>query len=312
MESLEVETRDGLQRVALDKPRLTIGRLPGNDVVLPYTSISRHHAEVRLRNREWWIIDMSSTNGLHVNGRVVKEHLLRPGDRVMLAPSIIVNFVSPQARLERTVEGTIQLPSIAPPSAPTPAQAAQLTVPHAAAEVDPFERPVDVVASSISVPLPRRKPATAPVSTPVQVPPAAAPPQERRPPRAAAPRRGKQQQMRDEALDAWLRDEQIEAPIFEEKGPSLPPQNGPDDRDLPFDSPFALMRRIDAPPASAAKKPLLVLCPTCHQRTAPDSPYCWNCHQTIAQPCRVCHLYLLPIQAKCPRCDTPNDKAVRR
>ena len=118
--------------------------------------------------------------------------------------------------------------------------------------------------------------------------------------------------MQDEALDAWLRDEQIETPIFEEKVPAQQPRTGPDERDLPFDSPFALMRRTDAPPASATKKALLIVCPTCHQRTAPDSPYCWNCHQTIAQPCRVCQLYLLPIQAKCPRCDTPNARAIKR
>jgi hypothetical protein len=56
----------------------------------------------------------------------------------------------------------------------------------------------------------------------------------------------------------------------------------------------------------------LHICQTCGQRTAPDVELCHACHQSIARPCDICHASLLPIQDRCPRCQTPNPSAVRR
>lgn len=57
---------------------------------------------------------------------------------------------------------------------------------------------------------------------------------------------------------------------------------------------------------------LLHVCQTCGQLTAPDAVYCQNCHHSIAYECANCHLSLLPIQDRCPRCQTPNAASVRR
>ncbi len=295
MDALEIETRDGLQRMPLDKSRLTIGRLPGNDIVLPFASISRHHAELRLRGHDWWIADLGSTNGLHVAGRVVKEYLLRHGDQVVLAPSIILHFVSGKGLRDVTVEGTVQLPSMRPPSGPIPSPNA-ITAPAAQVAPPPLPNAAEIAAAA-SMPLPRRHLGlTAP-------PPSAAAP--RYAPPGPAPLPAAPPPLSDNDLDAWLDD----TPAAVEH-PVVTPPAGPH---LSLRSPFALMRRRhESPSAPAAKKPILYLCPTCGERTAPDSPYCWSCRQTIAQPCRACQLYLLPIQAACPRCHTPNHNAVRR
>ncbi len=93
MAHLVIETRDGVQRVALDRERLSIGRLSHNDVVLPFAQISRQHAELRRINAQWWIADLHSTNGLHLNDRRIQEHALRSGDSVLLAPGITLLFV---------------------------------------------------------------------------------------------------------------------------------------------------------------------------------------------------------------------------
>jgi hypothetical protein len=277
LDVLEIETRDGLQRFPLDKPRLTIGRLPGNDIVLPFAQISRHHAEVRQRGADWWIIDLGSTNGLRVGANKVKEYLLHGGDRVLLAPTIALYFVSQRPPEDLTVEGTVQLPAVATPARPTPTRTP--TTP----EPDPFTISASEIAAAASMPLPRRKLGlTAPPQQAAARPPAPEP--------------------TDAELDAWLN----------EYPPAGPPPQKPR-AGLPLPTPFALLRRKGpAAPAPAKQKPLLYLCPTCGERTAPDSPYCWSCRQTIAQPCRQCGLFLLPIQAVCPRCEAPNAHSVRR
>src|SRR5579884_42362 len=94
MAYLEIETREGVRRVALDRDRLSIGRLAYNDVVLPYAQISRQHAELRRINGQWWIADLHSTNGLHIESRRVQEHALKPGDTVVLALGINLRFLS--------------------------------------------------------------------------------------------------------------------------------------------------------------------------------------------------------------------------
>jgi hypothetical protein len=93
MPYLEFETPDGSRRVALDRERLSIGRLSHNDVALPYSHISRQHAELRRIDGRWWIADLHSTNGLRINARRLQEQELANGDRIVLAPGISFRFV---------------------------------------------------------------------------------------------------------------------------------------------------------------------------------------------------------------------------
>jgi hypothetical protein len=290
MDLLEVETREGVQRVPLAKQRITIGRLPGNDIVLPYTSISRHHAEIRLHGDDWWITDLSSTNGLHINGNSVHEHILRDGDGITLAPGIVLHFMSQNhKRARRVVEGsTVELPAVK-------AQRREPITPSPAASSAADEAPdtqVDALAAVADIAMPRRR---------MVVPPsAAAPPPEPSPLLATAPATPEE--------DLWLTDGRAATP-----SPSVTnPTPAVDTRDVPFNSPYAIMRQSATTTATVAKKPILIQCHTCGASTAPDSPYCWQCHGTIARPCPQCGLFLLPIQARCPRCDALNPHGIRR
>lgn len=78
----------------LDKPVLTIGRLPANDVHVPSQRVSRLHAKVRwdAMERGWVIEDAESLNGLVYHGQRVDQHLLQRGDRIYLAPSAVLQF----------------------------------------------------------------------------------------------------------------------------------------------------------------------------------------------------------------------------
>jgi hypothetical protein len=61
-----------------------LGRSRRCDIVLTDPNVSRQHAEVRREGGEFVVRDLDSTNGLRVNGRVVKQATLRAGDRVEL------------------------------------------------------------------------------------------------------------------------------------------------------------------------------------------------------------------------------------
>jgi S1-C subfamily serine protease len=73
------------QALIFSGPRVRIGRSRDNDVPLPEVESPRasaHHAEARLENGAWWIVDLDSMNGTLVNGAAVQRALLRTGDRL--------------------------------------------------------------------------------------------------------------------------------------------------------------------------------------------------------------------------------------
>lgn len=68
---------------------VTIGRLPGCDVVLADPGASRRHAEIRRDGDRYEIADLGSTNGTMVNGRYVGRSELRDGDRVTIGSTTL-------------------------------------------------------------------------------------------------------------------------------------------------------------------------------------------------------------------------------
>lgn len=61
-----------------------VGRLPDNDIVFNDPRVSRHHAQLLEQNGRWVVRDTGSTNGTAVNGKVIREAPLRPGDAISL------------------------------------------------------------------------------------------------------------------------------------------------------------------------------------------------------------------------------------
>ena len=74
--------QSGRQRVVRLGPRLTIGRLPDNDVALVWDDkVSRRHAHITRTPDGWVLADDDSRNGSYVNGeRVADERPLTDGD----------------------------------------------------------------------------------------------------------------------------------------------------------------------------------------------------------------------------------------
>jgi hypothetical protein len=71
--------------ILLQRPVLLVGRHAECDIRLDRPQISRRHCCVAQACERLVIRDLGSHNGLRVNGRVVEEAQLRPGDEVAIA-----------------------------------------------------------------------------------------------------------------------------------------------------------------------------------------------------------------------------------
>ena len=61
---------------------LTMGRAPGNSLQVHDTRVSREHCRIERRGKEWWVVDLGSSNGTRVNGTRVDRQCLNEGDEV--------------------------------------------------------------------------------------------------------------------------------------------------------------------------------------------------------------------------------------
>jgi two-component system, NtrC family, sensor kinase len=84
-----IQGRDRGKVFDLRGTQLMMGRDPLCDVPLTDASISRHHAELRVEEGKFHIIDLNSSNGTFVNGVPVSEAAIRPGDQIRLGTQIL-------------------------------------------------------------------------------------------------------------------------------------------------------------------------------------------------------------------------------
>ena len=75
------------ERISITRTPVAVGRLSTNDIVLSDPNISRRHAELRREGGRWVLVDLGSTNGTVVNGKLAKEHVLKDGDEISFGTS---------------------------------------------------------------------------------------------------------------------------------------------------------------------------------------------------------------------------------
>jgi len=75
--------------------RTSIGRTPDNDLQLDTKFVSRHHAIILAGPVQTIVEDLSSTNGVLVNGRRVSRHSLKDGDAVVIGKTKFLFAVRP-------------------------------------------------------------------------------------------------------------------------------------------------------------------------------------------------------------------------
>lgn len=100
---------EGGRVVRLEQPILNVGRQRDNQVVLDDPTISRHHAQIRLRFGHYTLFDLGSTTGTLINGQRVREAMLRSGDIIVIGNKTLIYVEEPASvsQLERGDTGPI-------------------------------------------------------------------------------------------------------------------------------------------------------------------------------------------------------------
>src|SRR6188508_2106248 len=105
------------RRMVFNKPEVTIGRVQGNDIVLPKGNVSKRHARIVLKDGKFIIVDLKSTNGTYVNGRKITSPLVvKDSDKIYIG-DFIVGVDEAAAEGDGPSETTTPPPNRNPPQA---------------------------------------------------------------------------------------------------------------------------------------------------------------------------------------------------
>lgn len=78
------------RREAFDRPELSVGRVQGNDLMLPKGNVSKRHARLVFRDGRFIVSDLNSTNGTYVNRRRISQAtIVREGDRIYIGDFVL-------------------------------------------------------------------------------------------------------------------------------------------------------------------------------------------------------------------------------
>jgi len=100
---VEIWTLEGVRRMDLTGGRVTVGKGPGNDIVLEDTRVSRLHASLERFAEGWCVNDLGSSNGTSVNGeRIHGAHRLRHGDEIRVGQTRLLFRSTADAGASRT------------------------------------------------------------------------------------------------------------------------------------------------------------------------------------------------------------------
>src|ERR1700736_3252338 len=91
MFSIIISEKGGAERKeAFDKNEINVGRVQGNDLMLPKGNVSKHHARLLYRDGRFIVTDLKSTNGTYVNGRkIAQATIVREGDKIYIGDFVL-------------------------------------------------------------------------------------------------------------------------------------------------------------------------------------------------------------------------------
>lgn len=78
------------RRETFDRTDISVGRVQGNDLMLPKGNVSKHHARLAFRESRFVVTDLKSTNGTYVNGRkIAQATIVREGDKIYVGDFVL-------------------------------------------------------------------------------------------------------------------------------------------------------------------------------------------------------------------------------
>jgi hypothetical protein len=99
---------------SIDRDELIIGRGEGSDIVLPERLVSRSHVRVGRDEQGYFVEDLDSKNGTHINGQPLVPgvaYRLQDGDEIQVALSVRLLFVGAEATLPLSLEAVPTVPA---------------------------------------------------------------------------------------------------------------------------------------------------------------------------------------------------------
>src|SRR5580704_2676907 len=183
MFTIIIQEKGGEQRrMVFNKPEVTIGRVQGNDIVLPKGNVSKRHARIVLKDGKFIIVDLKSTNGTYVNGRKITSPLVvKDSDKIYIGDFIVGVDESASSEGDGPSETTTSPPNdrlpVADARPPRPTEAAPQAM-----GFPPISPPLATPASTPAIP-PGPMSADPPLPPPVGPPPAMGPGPRSLPPR---------------------------------------------------------------------------------------------------------------------------------
>lgn len=93
------------QQWVMHSDELLIGRGAHCDIVIPDTRISREHIRVFQQSNEYFVEDLDSKNGTHLNGLVLEDaRQVREGDEIQVALAAKIKFIGTEATVPLGME----------------------------------------------------------------------------------------------------------------------------------------------------------------------------------------------------------------
>ena len=78
------------RREVFEASEISVGRVQGNDLMLPKGNVSKRHARLLYRDGRFIVTDLNSTNGTYVNRRrITQATIVREGDRIYIGDFVL-------------------------------------------------------------------------------------------------------------------------------------------------------------------------------------------------------------------------------
>ena len=93
------EKGGGERRELFERSEVNVGRVHGNELLLPKGNVSKRHARLLHRDGRFIVTDLKSTNGTYVNGRkIAQATIVREGDKIFVGDYVLrVEFATEEA-----------------------------------------------------------------------------------------------------------------------------------------------------------------------------------------------------------------------
>ena len=70
--------------ILLSPEKTSIGRVPGNEIVIPHQTVSRQHARIVQEGDRYYLVDMKSRNGTRLNAKKIRKERLKHHDKISI------------------------------------------------------------------------------------------------------------------------------------------------------------------------------------------------------------------------------------